>query len=56
MKAGVWDSRETLDLIRGKGELFTRQEEGRERGLEEYNKWLQACRRFTLWHSTDHQN
>ena len=51
LEAGLWDSRETLDSLRGEGEVFSSQLEGREGKLEEYRKWLDACCRFTSWHS-----
>jgi len=51
LEVGIWDCRETLDSIRGRGEVFSRQGDTTSCSLEDYTKWLEACRRFTHWHS-----
>ena len=53
LEVGIWDSREALDSIRGKGEVFSRQEEDGGRWLEDYCRWQEACRRFTAWHTSE---
>jgi len=54
LEQGVWAHMSDLDSIRSKGlsQVFRRQE-GSQQVIEVYQKWLEACRRFTNWNSSE---
>ena len=48
LEVGMWANKEELGKMRGKGDTFNRVREGNV--IKEYKMWLNACKRFTLWH------
>jgi len=48
--AGVWQDREQLGRLRGeKVDTFIRRKEWD--NIKDYNKWVEACKRFTKWNT-----
>jgi len=48
LEVGMWADKAELSKMRRKGDIFNRVREGNV--LKEYKMWLNACKRFTLWH------
>jgi len=54
LEVGMWRNKEELNKMRRKGETFLRVREGNV--INEYKMWLNACKRFTLWHKESDEN
>jgi len=54
LEVGMWRNKEELNKMRRKGDTFLRVREGNV--INEYKMWLNACKRFTLWHQESEGN
>ena len=54
LEVGMWGDKVELSKLRRNGDTFNRVREGNV--INEYKMWLNACKRFTLWHQEQEGN
>ena len=54
LEVGMWGDNVELSKLRRNGDTFNRVREGNV--IKEYKMWLNACKRFTLWHQEQEEN